>query len=154
MSACLFDTNVWLAVVFTTHPAHRQAQQALQQATPSAPAVLCRATQQSFLRLASTPALLKAYGAEGLTNRDALATLDALQALPQVVVRDEAPGVFALWRSAAALPSASPKVWMDAYLAAFALSAHMRLLTLDRDFNNFVPLGLDLQFLQARLQAK
>jgi len=57
--------------------------------------------------------------------------------------------VFALWRSAAALPSASPKVWMDAYLAAFAISAGMQLVTLDRDFNNFVPLGLDLQLLTA-----
>jgi len=144
---CLFDTNIWLAVLFTSHPAHQRAQQALQQATPAEPAVFCRATQQSFLRLASTTAVLNVYGAVGLTSRDALLALDALQSLPQVVVRDEPPGVFALWRHAAALPSASPKVWMDAYLAAFAVCAGWRLVTLDRDFNNFVPLGLDLQML-------
>jgi uncharacterized protein len=145
--ACLFDTNVWLAALFTSHPFHAVAQQALLQATPAQPAVLCRATQQSFLRLVTTPALLKAYGAKGMTNRDALVALDALQALPQVTVRDEPPGVFALWRTLATSDSASPKVWMDAYLAAFAISGGTRMLTIDRDFNNFVKQGLDLSLL-------
>jgi uncharacterized protein len=146
--ACLFDTNVWLAALFTSHPFHTQAQHALAQATPAQPAVLCRATQQSFLRLATTPALLKAYGAASMTNRDALVALDALQALPQVSVRDEAPGVFALWRTLASSDSASPKVWMDAYLAAFAIQGSMRMLTIDRDFNHFVKHGLDLSLIK------
>jgi toxin-antitoxin system PIN domain toxin len=145
--ATLFDTNIWIASVFTTHPCHSVAQQALQQASPAAPAVFCRATQQSFLRLASTPAILKVYGAEGLTNRDALMALDALQALPQCSQRDEAPGVFALWRTFASRNTASPKVWMDAYLAAFAVAGGLRLLTLDADFRSFVPQGLDLMLL-------
>jgi uncharacterized protein len=145
--ACLFDTNVWLAALFTSHPFHAIAQQALMQATPAQPAVLCRTTQQSFLRLVTTPALLKAYGAKGMTNRDALVALDALQALPQVAMRDEPPGVYALWRTLATSDSASPKVWMDAYLAAFAISGGMRMLTIDRDFNNFVKQGLDLSLL-------
>lgn len=144
MLACLFDTNVWLAALFTGHPFHAVAQQALAQATPAAPAVWCRATQQSFLRLATTPVLLKAYGAQGMTNRDALVALDALQALPQVSVRDEPPGVFAQWRSLASSDSAAPKVWMDAYLAAFALRGGLRMLTIDRDFHKFVQQGLDV----------
>ena len=144
MPGSLFDTNVWLAALFTSHPFHATAQHALQQATPAAPAVLCRATQQSFLRLASTPTLLKAYGAEGLTNRDALVALDALQALPQVCVRDEPPGAWALWRAFATRDTASPKVWMDAYLAAFALAGGLGVVTLDRDFQNFVPQGLQV----------
>lgn len=148
MPGRLFDTNIWLASVFTTHPFHALAQQALQQATPAEPAIFCRATQQSFLRLASTPVLLKAYGAEGLTNRDALLALDALQALPQVSVRDEPPGTFALWRALAALNTASPKVWMDAYLAAFAVAAGLRMVTLDADFNNFTAQGLALGLLK------
>ena len=36
---------------------------------------------------------------------------------------------------------------MDAYLAAFAKSGNLRMVTLDRDFNNFVPQGLDLRLL-------
>ncbi len=148
MPAALFDTNIWIAAVFTTHPCHAVAQQALQLATPLEPAVFCRATQQSFLRLASTPVIQKTYGAEGLTNRDALVALDALQALPQCSQRDETPGVFALWRTLASRGTASPKVWMDAYLAAFALAGGLRLVTLDGDFRNFVPQGLDLMLLQ------
>ena len=148
MPGSLFDTNVWIAAVFPTHPFHPLAQQALQQATSAEPAVFCRATQQSFLRLASTPTLLKAYGADGMTNRDALVALDALQALPQVCTREESPGVFALWRGLAVAETASPKVWMDAYLAAFAVSGGLRLMTLDGDFRRFVPNGLGLNLLQ------
>jgi len=144
MPGALFDTNVWLAAVFTTHPFHALAQNALQRATPAVPAVFCRATEQSFLRLASTPSLLKVYGAEGPTNRDALLALNALQALRQVGVRDEPRGALPLWHALSARDSASPKVWMDAYLAAFATAGGLRMVTLDRDFKNFVPHGLDL----------
>lgn len=147
MPGSLFDTNVWLAAIFPTHPFHARAQQAIQQATPALPAVWCRSTQQSFLRLATTPTLLKAYGAEGMTNRDALVVLDTLQALPQVALREESPGVFALWCQLAGADTASPKVWMDAYLAAFAITGGLTLVTLDRDFRNFVPQGLNLVML-------
>ena len=147
MPGSLVDTSVWLAAVFTTHPFHAQARQSLQQATPAEPAVFCRSTQQSFLRLASTPTLLKAYGATGLTNRDALIALGALMGLPQVCERDEPPGTFALWQRIASRDSASPKVWMNAYLAAFAISGGVRLVSLDHDFRNFVPHGLLLNLL-------
>lgn len=148
MPGSLFDTNVWIAALFPTHPFHPLAQRALQQATPAEPAVFCRATQQSFLRSASTPTLLKAYGADGMTNRDALVALDALQALPQVCAREEAPGVFALWRGLAVAETASPKVWMDAYLAAFAITGGLRLITLDGDFRRFVANGLGLDLIR------
>lgn len=147
MPASLFDSSVWLAAIFAQHPFHSIARQALQQASPHQPAVFCRATQQSVLRLTSTAGIAKAYGEPPLTNRGALMTLDALQALPQVAWRDESPGVFAQWRTLAALDSASPKVWMDAYLAALAIAGGLRLVTLDRDFKNFVPQGLNLALL-------
>jgi uncharacterized protein len=139
----LFDSSVWIASIFTTHPFHEQAQTALHDATPANPAVFCRSTQQSVLRLASTPALLKAYGADGLTNRDALVALDALMALPQVCEREEPPGTVALWHRLASRDTASPKVWMDAYLAAFAISSGLRFVTLDDDFKTYEAQGLD-----------
>jgi len=37
--------------------------------------------------------------------------------------------------------------WMDAYLAAFAVETGMRLVTFDRGFQKFVPLGLNLLLL-------
>lgn len=147
MPGSLFDTSVWLAAVFPTHPFHGLAQQSLLEASAAAPAVFCRATQQSFLRLVSTPTLLKAYGATGASNRDALLMLSALQALPQVGERDEPPGTVMLWHRLASRDTASPKVWMDAYLAAFAVAAGLRLVSLDRDFKNYLSGGLDLLLL-------
>lgn len=147
MSGYLFDTSVWIAAVFSSHPCHRQARKALLDATPANPAVFCRSTEQSFLRLASTPTLLKAYGAAGLTNRDALVALDAFLVLPQVDEREEAPGVPGLWHRLASRATASPKVWMDAYLAAFAIEGELCMVSLDRDFNHFKAQGLDLMLL-------
>ncbi len=144
MPGSLFDTSTWLAATFERHPHHGMARQALHQATSTEPAAFCRATQQSFLRLVSTAVLAKTYGVPPLTNRDALVVLNALQALPQVTLRDESPGVFALWCQLASADTASPKVWMDAYLAAFAIAGGLTLVSLDRDFKNFVPQGLDL----------
>lgn len=149
MPGSLIDTNVWIAAMFTTHPFHKQARRALHELTPAQPAVFCRSTQQSFLRLASTPTLLKAYGAEGLTNRDALAALDALLALPQVCQREEPPGVATLWHRLASRDTASPKLWMDAYLAAFAIRGALRMVSLDHDFKSFKPHALDLVLLNA-----
>ena len=40
--------------------------------------------------------------------------------------------------------SASPKVWMDAYLAACAITSGLRLVSLDRDFKSYEAHGLDL----------
>lgn len=147
MPGPLFDTSVWLAAVFPTHPFHLPARRCLLEATPAAPAIFCRSTQQSFLRLSSTPALLQAYGATGMTHRDALLALGALMTLPLVGDRGEPPGTFALWQRIAVRDSASPKVWMDAYLAAFAISGALRLVSLDRDFGNYTPHGLELDLL-------
>lgn len=147
MPGSLFDTNVWLAALFPTHPSHQPARQALGAATAAQPAVFCRATQLSFLRLASSPTLLQAYGAQGLTNRDALVAVNALLALPQVCEREEPPGLATHWQTWATRDTASPKVWMDAYLAAFALDGGLRLVTCDRDFKVFEKRGLDLVLL-------
>jgi toxin-antitoxin system PIN domain toxin len=119
----------------------------LAERTPANPAVFCRSTQQSFLRLASTEALLKAYGAAGLTNRDAIVALSDLLTLPQVCERQEPPGTAALWHRLASRSTASPKLWMDAYLAAFAIGGGLSIVSLDHDFKSFKKQGLDLVLL-------
>lgn len=148
MPAFLFDTNVWLAATFPNHIFYPLAQKALQQCTSAKPAIWCRATEQSFMRLASTASIQRAYGAQGQTNRTVWQALDALQALPQVSWQAEPPGIFEKWRVLSALNSASPKVWMDAYLAAFAIQSGLRLVTLDKDFKNFVDQGLDVELIE------
>jgi predicted nucleic acid-binding protein len=111
---------------------------------PDRPAVFCRSTQQSFLRLSTTPALLRIHGADDLTTRDALVALNALMVLPRVCEQEEPPGAVTLWHRFAALDTASPKVWMDGYLAACAITSGLPLVSLDRAFKSYEAHGLDL----------
>lgn len=147
MPACLLDVNVWLAAAFPSHPAHARSQQVLLDATPGTPALFCRATQHSFLRLVSTPAIFNAYRSAPITNRDALSALAAFAALPQVDLIEEPPGMEVVWWNLAALEEAAPKRWMDAYLAAFAIRGSLRMISLDGDFRQFLAAGLDLVLL-------
>jgi toxin-antitoxin system PIN domain toxin len=145
--ACLLDVNVWLAAAFPAHPAHARSQQVLLDATPGTPALFCRATQHSFLRLVSTPAIFNAYRSAPITNRDALSALAAFAALPQVDLIEEPPELEVLWWNLAALEEGAPKRWMDAYLAAFAIRGSLRMISLDGDFRQFLAAGLDLVLL-------
>jgi uncharacterized protein len=83
-----------------------------------------------------------------MTNREAWVTLDLLKALPQVRFVEEPIGVLALWRTFSALDTASPKVWMDAYLAAFAIAGGLRMVTFDGDFRNYTSKGLALELIK------
>ena len=80
------------------------------------------------------------------TNRQAWAAYQALLADDRIVLRSEEPaGLEALWRRFAVRGTASPKLWMDAYLAAFALSGGFRMVTTDAAFKQLG--GLDLELL-------
>lgn len=132
-------------MTFSSHPFHAKAHTEFAQASAADSACFCRATQLSFLRLISTPAIQQNYGAHGLTNADALKIVACHLALPSVRMMDEAPGTEPLWRRLARLNTPSPKVWMDAYLAAFAISGRLRFVTTDKDFKRYVRHGLHLE---------
>lgn len=91
--------------------------------------------------------LLRYYQADGFTNRDALAVYDLLRSKPEIQEIDEPAGTFYLWQRLADRIFAAPKVWMDAYLASFAICGELKLVTLDRDFQNYQDQGLQLQLL-------
>lgn len=81
-----------------------------------------------------------------LTNRQAWSAYETLLADERITFRaDEPAGVEPLWRALAVRGTASPKLWMDAYLAAFALAGQHRMVTTDAAFRQFR--GLDLQVL-------
>jgi toxin-antitoxin system PIN domain toxin len=142
--AFLFDANLWVALAFPRHPHHKGALGVYAMASTDQPAIFCRSTQQSFLRLASTPALLRLCGTMGLTNEDALAALDQFMSISSVSYRDEPAGIVPIWHRLARRPHASPKLWMDAYLAAFAIAGKLSMVTFDRDFKLFEKEGLKL----------
>lgn len=142
----LCDTNVWLALTLSEHVHHRAARAWLDTVDETAVIHFCRATQQSFLRSITSRAVLAAYGNEPLSNAEAWSVYAALLADDRITMTDREPnGLEAHWKTFALRRSASPKVWMDAYLAAFALAAGFALVTTDTDFRQYK--GIDLRLL-------
>jgi predicted nucleic acid-binding protein len=65
--------------------------------------------------------------------------------------REEPGGISSLWPRLGGRASASPKLWMDAYLAAFAIAGGMTLVSMDHGFHAFKRNGLKLLLMdQAR----
>lgn len=86
-------------------------------------------------------------GAKALTNAEAIAFLGQVQGDPTVSRLEEPPATRSLWPQLASSRLVSPNVWMDAYLAAFAIATDSEMVTFDRDFKNFEPHGLQLELL-------
>jgi toxin-antitoxin system PIN domain toxin len=142
----LCDSNVWLALALSEHAHHAAAREWFDVIEEPAVVCFCRATQQTFLRLLTNASVLSPYGNPPLTNRQAWETYRALLADDRIVLRvDEPAGLETRWVRFAARDTASPKIWMDAYLAAFALAGGYRMVTTDTAFKQFP--GLDLEIL-------
>ncbi|MGH7920829.1 MAG: TA system VapC family ribonuclease toxin, partial [Candidatus Dormibacteraceae bacterium] len=104
------------------------------------------APRQSFLRLLTTGAVLAPYGlAPLLTNREAWRALEALLGDDRVAFLEREPAdLQTRWSTLATRDSASPKLWMDAYLAAFAIAGSFQLVTTDSGFRRFSGLEVSL----------
>jgi uncharacterized protein len=142
-SGDLLDANVWLALAVEAHTHHRRARTYWEQ--EAAPiAVFCRVTQIAFLRLLTNPAVM---GAQMLTPSAAWAkTLDFIH-LPEVELFDEPVGIDDAWERYSTAGRLSPNLWTDAYLAAFAVRAGLRLVSFDKGFAKFE--GLNLRTLES-----
>ena len=81
-------------------------------------------------------------GRDGWTIVCANPQSPGLRADARILWANEPRGLEATWRKFAGGSKASPKLWMDAYLAAFALAGGYRLVTTDKAFKQFN--GLDL----------
>ncbi len=142
----LCDSNVWLALALSMHAHHAAAREWFEAVADPRSVLFCRATQQTFLRLLTNASVLSPYGNPPLTNRQAWEAYQALLADDRIAFRSEEPaGLEAQWRRFAVRETASPKIWMDAYLAAFALAGGYRMVTTDAAFRQFR--GLDLELL-------
>jgi uncharacterized protein len=138
----LCDSNIWLALALSRHVHHTAATAWLETIEEPATLLFCRATQQSFLRLLTNASVLGAYGNPPLTNHEAWSAYAALLSDDRIAYRVEPPGLESVWRELAARRSASPKLWMDAYLAAFALAGRHSMVTTDSAFRQFRELDL------------
>lgn len=91
---------------------------------------------------------MRGYNLPALTNALAWQHYAALRDDLRVGWAAESPTIDVRLKSFAVRSTASPKLWMDAYLAAFAVEGHHRLITTDHAFNQFK--NLDLLVLASR----
>lgn len=119
-----------------------------------------RATQQSFLRLLTTEAVTRAYKLTPMTNAAAWTGYDGLLADRRVGFAPEPPGLQSHCHRLAAGNLASPKLWMEAYLAAFALAGEHELVTTDKALKQFkgarvkVLVGISVMGTNSTLEAR
>jgi toxin-antitoxin system PIN domain toxin len=138
----LADTNIWLALALSKHVFHRAVRAWFARRKPPEAVLFCRSTQQSFLRLLTTSAVLAPYGIPPLSNKAAWSAYEGFRADHRIAWADEPHGLETHWKKLAAGPRPSPKLWIDAYLAAFALAGGYRIVTTDKAFKQFSRLGL------------
>ncbi|MCY7308745.1 MAG: PIN domain-containing protein [Rhodoferax sp.] len=134
------DLNVWLALVVQEHPHHALARRYWEDCamarTLGQKQHFCRATMLGLVRLLCQPKLM-GDGVLGLA--DAFAIYRQLRDTAGVAFctdAESADSVLAEWTQGAANPLPA-RLWSDAWLAAVAESADLRLVSFDADFKRF-----------------
>ena len=133
----LVDTNVWIALTLHRHQFHRIVTDWSEQLPRQSTLLFCRATQQSFLRLLTTEHIMARYTHPAMTNHKAWQIMEAYLANPHIKFVDEPANLAAQWKNLVVRQTASPKLWMDAYLAAFAIAGNHEFVTTDSAFAQF-----------------
>jgi toxin-antitoxin system PIN domain toxin len=141
----LLDVNVWLALALSGHAFHDVARRWLLAERLDGKLLFCRTTQRSFLRLLTTSAVLDRFGNPPLTNTEAWQVYQSFLKDSRVAYAAEPHDLERHWQQLAARDNSSPKIWMDAYLAAFAITSGSQLVTIDAAFRQYE--GLDLLLL-------
>jgi len=135
----LLDVNVWLALAIEEHPHHRAAASYWMGRSSSRTArFFCRLSAMSLVRLLTHPRLM---ASKPLTLSKAWALYRRFAALPGVAMLAEPADLDSDLEAlvASKLPT---RLFTDAYFAALASKAHLRLITFDRDFERFDGLAL------------
>ncbi len=139
------DTNVWLALMEPNHVHHPAVVAWMSVMELENSVAFCRATQMGFMRLLTTAAVLAPYRERVPSNAMAWSLFTDLLADDRVLFAPEPAGLDPRWKGFSEIRTASPKLWMDAYLAAFAISGGYQLVTTDKAFKQFA--GLDMLLL-------
>lgn len=131
----LCDSNVFIALTLEAHPHQKRAVEWLEKLPEGERLYFCRATQISYLRLLTVREWMKE---QVCTNAEAINSYQVLRSDPRIgFVSEEPAQLEKQWLDFGRVAQSSPKRWMDAYLAAFALCAKMSFVTFDRGFNAF-----------------
>lgn len=129
MTSYFPDINVWVALNDDRHLHHPAANEWYQALPDDSHIVFCRHTQLGLFRVLSTPAVM---GDEALTLRACWQIFDRWAGTGQVRWATESTELDQALRARTGANSVSPKIWTDAYLAAFAETAGLKLVTFDK----------------------
>ena len=146
----LLDINTWIALTLESHPHHQATRRWYgASALSRGDLVFCRQTEMGFLRLVTQEAVMRRCGAAPLSNSEAAEFLSNVYDDPAVSRAEEPAATRSLWLELADRPQAAPNVWMDAYLAAFAIALGAEMVTFDRGFTAYQKRGLNLLLLDS-----
>ena len=143
MKSSLFpDVNVWLALTHDRHAQHVIAARWLEMQRDET-VFFCRFTQLGLLRLLTNEQLM---GVDVMSQRRAWQAYQHWFEDGRVEFHrePEAAGFDALFEKLSASSHASPKVWADAYLAAFAKTAGLTLVTFDKAFQSMATIDAQI----------
>jgi toxin-antitoxin system PIN domain toxin len=139
MKPCLVDVNLLVAAIHDRHAWFRVAREWFQ-VRQSREVRLCRAVQLSLLRLSTNRHVT---GGTVPTASEAWTALERVEADPRVEFQPEPAGVMAVMKEWTSGTHLSGSGWTDAYLAAFAHQAGLRIATMDRGVERF-PVEVEL----------
>jgi len=129
------DINVWLALIDQRHIHHALASRYWSDATVQNRG-FCRITANGFLRLSTHAKVFP----NPLSPHEAWITYRQFRALPNVHWLPEPQNLDDAYCAFSCAPGFAQHLWTDAYLAAFAITAGVRLVSFDNDFKRFVGL--------------
>lgn len=132
------DINVWFARGMEDHPHHERAARYWREEAAERIA-FCRVTALGLVRLSINAGPM---GGSPLSVPQAWSAYQSILALPEVYLAPEPATCEAVLDDWIWQGLVTHRLWTDAYLAAFAVSAGMRLVSFDRDFTRLP--GLDL----------
>jgi uncharacterized protein len=122
------DANVWLALLWSRHVHSERAREWFEGAGDEQ-FFFCRFTQITVLRFLTTESVM---GKDAKNMPQAWDLWDKIWADPRIAFLSEPDALESEFRTQSRLSTKSPKVWADAYLLAFTISAGLKLVTFDR----------------------
>jgi toxin-antitoxin system PIN domain toxin len=141
MKRCLADVNVLLPLLVRHHEHHELALRWFDGLAPGE-AVLCRFVQLALVRLLGNRTIMGKYAVSASAAWDLIVELIEDE---RVEFAAESPLVDGVFPKLLRYAAPTNKLVGDAYLAAFSIAGQMRLTTVDKGFEQFR--GVDLQLL-------
>ena len=130
----LADVSWLLPLCYGGHEHHETALRWLDEILPGDGVVVCRTAQMGLLRLLSNPAVM---GADVCPTDVAWKLNDRIFTDSRFTFEDDPAELEGELRRLTRGFPYSPKLWQDAYLAAFAVAADLSLVTFDQGFQKF-----------------